>query len=67
MSGSSSPGCVLEVVVIKLDALPEKRFLKSCPNPIFFGVRVSFNKTDTYATVRRDDQSISSIAAKCAA
>jgi hypothetical protein len=47
--------------------LKEKGFLKVTPNLIFLDCGVSFNKTNTYATVRRDGQSISSIAAKCAA
>jgi hypothetical protein len=55
--GSSSPGCVLEVVVIKLDAPQEKRFPKSYGQPIFLDQGVSFNKTNTYATVRRDARS----------
>jgi hypothetical protein len=47
--------------------LKEKGFLKVTLPESFLGYRVSFNKTNTYATVRRDVQSISSTAARYAA
>jgi hypothetical protein len=42
VSGSSSPGCVLEVVVIRLDAPQEKRFPKSYGHSNFFGKERKF-------------------------
>jgi hypothetical protein len=46
--------------------LKGKGFLKVTLPEIFSEYRVSFNKTNTYATVHRDGQSISSTAVKCA-
>jgi hypothetical protein len=72
---SCLPGCVLEVVVIKLDAWERKRFLKN-EVKAFFAIlseksearsALSFNKTNIYASARRDAQSISSTAAMYAA
>jgi hypothetical protein len=47
--------------------LNEKGFLKITPTLIFLDCSLSFNKTNTYATVRPGGQSISSVAAKYAA